>query len=363
MSSYPQRKKKLILPAFAVLALVYIFISSRAVLEYPVIQKQGVISIPQSTAMPKLLQPQVLIQFETSDKMGLLDSSHTIVASALKNGRNILGPGFYIEAFPEQKKLLLDDLFDGTRTELPLYGYPFSRGGRIFILRPDQMAAMEMEKQGKARWSHEFGTPITAFSSQSTMSAWGTLDGTLLVVDREGNEIKTGTALPWSNSAFSCIYGLAISKDQKALAVIAGYKPLILAFFRQDGDDFKLVQSLTLEGKLDSEIPVVFSNDSSWLMAALPNEYVMLNTKSGKIIQKKRSSTVQTLTPFGQSNIGVLIRDSNGKKLEIFNNGASWYAIPVQEKTSAVIAGMNTLILVEDSTLAASLSLYGAKQE
>ncbi len=359
--SYPRRKKKLILPLFALLAVIYIFISSRRASEYPILMRTEAIRLPQTAVLPKLLQTQTLIQFETSDRMGLMNSSNTTVALTAKNGKNVLGPGFYAEAFPEQKKLVLDDLFSGNRMELPYYGFPFSRAGRIFILRPDQMGALELDKQGAARWTREFGTPVTAFSAQSTLSAWGDLNGTLLLLDDTGILIDIGSNLPWSASAFQCVYAIAISKDQKAFAVIAGYKPLTMSLFIKDGAGFKVVKSIKLEGKADGEIPMAFSNDGSWLMAALPDGVAMLHTKTGRYLHQERKSTVRAMTPFGQSQIIVLVRDSNGERLEIYDKGAEAYALPVEESAYDIVDGLNSLILTEESELQSKLTRYGVK--
>jgi len=360
--SYPRRKKKLILPLFALLALIYIFISSRPASEYPILIRTEAIRLPQTVALPKLLQTQTLIQFETSERMGLINSSNTAVALMVKNGKNVLDPGFYVEAFPEQKKLILDDFFSGSRKELPYYGFPFSRAGRIFILRPDQMGALELDKQGAARWTREFGTPVTAFSAQSTLSAWGNLNGTLLLLDDTGKLIDIGSNLPWRASAFQCVYAIAISKDQKAFAVIAGYKPLMMSLFVKDGAGFKMAKSIKLDGKADAEIPMVFSNDDSWLMAALPDGLAMLDTKTGRYLHQERKSIIRSLTPFGQSQISVLVQDSNGEKLEIYDKGVEVYALPVEESTYDVVDGSNSLILTEESELPGKLTLYGAKK-
>jgi len=360
--SNPRRKKSQILPLFAVLALLYIFIASRHAPEYPLLIQTETINLPQTTILPKPLQPQAIVPFETADRMGLLNSSNAVAALAVKNGRNVLGPGFYLEAFPDQKKLILDDLFSGNRTELPYYGYPFSRANRIFLLRPDQMGASELDKRGAVRWTREFGTPITAFSAQGSLSAWGTLNGSLAVLDEGGKTFDIGSNLPWNTSAFHAVYGIAISKDQQAFAVIAGYKPLTMTLFVSDGTKFKLARSVKLDGRADTEIPMVFSNDASWLMAALPDCVVILHTQTGRYRQQAQKSAVQSLTPFGQSQISALVRDSNGGKLAIYDKGVEICALPVQKSACDAAEGVNSLILTDELESPGKLRLYRVKK-
>lgn len=362
MISTNLQKKKMILPLFALLALTYIFISSRPAEEYPILFRTEVIRLQQTATLPRLIQTQPLIQFETSERMGLINSANTVVALTAKNGKNVLGPGFYFEAFPEQKKMILDDFINESRIELPYYGYPFSRAGRILILRPDQMGALEVDKKGTIRWIHEFGTTITAFSAQTTISAWGDLSGTLLLLDDAGNRIDIDSNQPWRTSSFQCVYAVAISKDQKAFAVIAGYKPLMMSLYKKDGAGFKLAKSIRLSGKADAEILMTFSNDGSWLMAALPDGLAMLDTHTGRYLYQEQKSTMQSLTPFEQSQMSALVHDSNGKKIEIYDKGVKVYALPVEESTYDVVDGLDSLILTEDLELPGKLTRYGIKK-
>ncbi len=137
-----------------------------------------------------LVAQRSLVQTQPISLISALPVSETNAAvQSAQPGNGFARNGERSFVMDENEGLLWMNDRDGRRV-LPIYGYPYIENGRYFILRPDQQGVTEISGDGTFLWSLEFGTPITASSISASLSAWGLLDGSIKLLDKEGRVLN-----------------------------------------------------------------------------------------------------------------------------------------------------------------------------
>lgn len=111
-------------------------------------------------------------------------------------------------------------------------GYPFGRGGRLFLLHADGYTISEHGEDGQTLWTTGGLTPVTAFDAASTVSAVGFLSGALYV--NGGDREWEGVSLP--DAQIQVVYDLSLSQDGQSLLVRSGLEPQSLSLYDLSGE-------------------------------------------------------------------------------------------------------------------------------
>lgn len=107
-------------------------------------------------------------------------------------------------------------------------GYPVFMQGRSFLIRPDLRGVAEIDERGALLWRREFPSVLTAVAARKDRAAFGLLDGSIIVTDT-GGEVEMRIRTPEAN--YACVYGLALDKNGRSLAVISGKDPQRLVLY------------------------------------------------------------------------------------------------------------------------------------
>ena len=233
------------------------------------------------------------------------------------------------------------------RRLLPIYGYPYIAGKRYFILRPDQQGATEIDADGKFRWALEFGTPITASSISSSISAWGLLDGSIQILDGHGrllNEIKP--SLPDISSAYGCIYGVAVSAKGGTVAAIYGRDSQYFLVYEKSGDKYSLSHARKLDAQVTSAQNLAFSSDDAFVLGRTADGLVFCDVarKKSQIVYANYFSgeAEAQIEPIGKDEFAFLLAKADGRFAGLIRNGAIEAAFPVDNgctNLSALVDG------------------------
>lgn len=169
-------------------------------------------------------------------------------------------------------------------------GSPFMALGRSFVLRPDQQGVAEIEGAGRLVWAREFGTLVTTNSITATVSAWGLLDGSIQILDKEGNLLHDlSPAAKGIVSKYPCIYAVAISEDGESVAALYGMNPQFFLVFTKKGKIYDLAYKDELEQQVRSAQAASFSLDGSCVIARTADGLALYDTvrKRGQIIHPR----------------------------------------------------------------------------
>lgn len=94
--------------------------------------------------------------------------------------------------------------------------------GRFLIVTTDRTSLEEANSQGDVLWKRDFGTVITAIDVTSNELVVGLLDGSLVLLGKDGRE---SFAYSPGGSRVPVIYGVGLAPDARYIAVVSGLSP------------------------------------------------------------------------------------------------------------------------------------------
>jgi len=144
------------------------------------------------------------------------------------------------------------------------HGYPLlsSEGSRVFNVKSDLAGIVELNSSGETLWSRDFSGFMTSVSINRDFLAVGLVNGTLLLLNREGFPIMESKP---SGSRISVIFADAVSPDGSMVAAISGIDPQYLNVLRQNGSVPEVMAKLALPATFRREVRMSFSPDGRYL--------------------------------------------------------------------------------------------------
>jgi len=280
-----------------VVAAAYIILSTRPVaapselepldtLAYPPAGAETVDS--RNTPAHDVVGPGTRHSFVGPSKYGYYDNSgvFSYVAdrqTAVANGGFALDDCFLLQSDSSNGCIWLSDFEEGRTVRVPLEGVPYVSERRIFLIRKDQMAVAELNRDGTLRWSREFGSVLTSVSTAERVSLWGFLDGAIEVVGEDGAltfrlDAESVTARP----GYRGVYGSAISRDGSMIALLYGLAPQYLLVYEKRGEQYLPVHSRRLNADKRNTQPLMFADDGSALLVASGDGLIYYNRQRRK---------------------------------------------------------------------------------
>lgn len=147
---------------------------------------------------------------------------------------------FYNEKDSKKKSLLVSDL---SQVNYQSTGWPLQIAGRVFLYDAAGASIEERDYQGNLLWEKDINSFLTTISATEDRLLLGTVDGTCILLDKNGREVFSYTP---EFGGFAVIVGAVLSADGKTFAVISGKEPQRLEVFRLVGDEEK--------GAIESEL-------------------------------------------------------------------------------------------------------------
>jgi len=262
-----------------------------------------------------------------------------------------------LETDSESGTMLLIDSADMIGRKIPIFGSPYIAEGRLFILRPDQRAATEIDDKGKQLWSREFGTPITSVSISATISAWGLMDGSVQLVGKDGS--LAGELRPENyaiGSGYPCIYSVAVSPDGASVAAVYGLESQYFLVFAKKLGTYELTYKKKLALPVRSSEAAAFSGDASCAIARTAEGLIFYDVqkKEGKIIQNRYFSgdaTSLKILPIGSDSFALLLAQGQRRFAGLLKRGAVEALFPAWQDTAGMEYYDKTLALASGKSI------------
>ena len=226
----------------------------------------------------------------------------------------------------------------------------YEKAGRSFSIRPDQQGVAEVDRSGRSLWSREFGSPITAASVSSSISAWGLLDGSIQVLDGEGRRLwELKPSAEGLDSAYPCIYSLAISAGGESIAALYGLSPQYFLVFERAGGSYSLSYGRKLEKQVRNAQASSFSMDGSCVIGRTGDGLAFYDVRRGKgeLVHAERFSGEAELRiePFGDCGFAVLLAKGGERFAGLVRYGTLAAMFPVAADSSDISIEENSLLV------------------
>ncbi len=169
-----------------------------------------------------------------------------------------LSGDYYINYSNVPQNLIARDRFGYIAFNIDQNGYPVIAKNRCIVVSSEANGLSEWDSDGTKIWQRWFGSTITSLEVQKEYITVGFLDGTLKLINREGD--IAFSYIP-ENSRIGVIYGCALSPGGKRLALISGLGPQRLTILEAKEDTYKVVSSRILDSNFRRALFIRFYGD------------------------------------------------------------------------------------------------------
>lgn len=129
----------------------------------------------------------------------------------------------------------------------------------------------------------DFGFPVTAFSRGEKLSAWGLLDGSIKLLDEQGNLIQDlDPARMGVVTRIRCVYSLAMDSEGENLIAVYGSDPQYLLAMRRGALGYEVVASLELVARAITSMSAIFARDDSHALAVTADGLYHYDPRRGR---------------------------------------------------------------------------------
>lgn len=238
----------------------------------------------EDTAFTADKEDKGIYSFKTGDVFGYLDNKGKILfKERVLYNVALSDRGFinYSSIQNQNQNLVLIDVLGNFRQSYSLPGYPFfsDRGSRLFIIRTDATGIREVTLEGDEVWQAGFASLITGSSSNDEYTLVGFLNGILKVFNKAGENIYNYTP---EGSRLSVIYGTAMSKNSKTMAVLSGIDPQNLLFFRKGRANYHHPVIIGTSGELRRPAFMEYTYNDKYLLFESEQHLTTLDVDSLK---------------------------------------------------------------------------------
>lgn len=235
----------------------------------------------------------------------------------------------------------------------------YIENGRIFEIRSDQMAAAEVDPQGNIRWTREFPTLITALSAGKSLSAWGQLDGRIIVLKEDGSIFPFSPSLSEIapvEEKFSCIYGVGISPEGENLLVIYGRQPQYLIAFSRNKDGYKAEAVQKMKNSMVSSGQMIFSQDGRSALLQSGDGLIYFDAKHSRFSPVTRQSRISesSIVNWNGDGFAALYQGTEERGILVTRSGLPVIRLNLQNQAGgltfdgtsiAVLTGSGSMLL------------------
>jgi hypothetical protein len=233
---------------------VYFFLAARPVPVETILIRRWISSL--ESAYPVSEETGPLLPFKLGNRFGYVDSEGRYTINQVKKGYVELSEEYWTEydAVPEIIEVL-DPRNNSRLTIENGQGYPLFLDKRIFLIKEEQNAVAELDTSGAVLWTYDFTAPITCIDAAAGLTAVGSLDGAVELLDSTGKRIfffEPGA------SRLSVILGCRISGDGSYLTVVSGIDDQRFLVLERFGDSYKVIYHEFLEDGFRRNVRLAF---------------------------------------------------------------------------------------------------------
>jgi len=176
-------------------------------------------------------------------------------------------------------------------------GYPFFGGGRTFVMHPGQTSVAEIGKDGRAVWSRDFTSIVTAFDARPGLALFGLMDGRLVGIAPDGAVLLDFAP---GGSRIEGVYGCAVSPDGSMAAAICGLDKQRLVVLEKRSAAYRVAWHRWLESDFRRPVSMAFTEDGAHLLYESPSGLGIYATGS----RTETSVSSRALSGIGLSSPG-----------------------------------------------------------
>ena len=260
------RKKR---PARVFLAAVFVIIAYFTLFPYPlhkeiVAHPAWAVAVAAAAAQPSAPDLASVAPFQLGDSFGYVAKDGTVLSSGRTLFRVTLSQSGFVNYTRLGTDWLLQDPTGRRLTSFSGVGYPLLSpdGSRLFNVKTDLSGIMELDKNGGVLWDRDFPALITSASISADSLLVGLLNGTLVLLNREGSPVFTRSL---KGSRIGVVMGAAIAPNGSMIAGVSGIDPQYLTVLRRREAGFEQVAARPLRSDFRREVRLAFSPDSRFL--------------------------------------------------------------------------------------------------
>ncbi|MDR0663809.1 MAG: WD40 repeat domain-containing protein [Spirochaetaceae bacterium] len=318
------RVKKKYAAFIAVFALVlYAFVAAAPVPEEMVLSMNWINSLeteyeqyaPDSGS-------ELMIPFELGDYFGYVSPEGRFSVKRVKKDYVSLSDYFWAEYDAEATDIEVKDTYNTTVFSIKdNAGYPFFLDSRSFIMHQEQNSVSRLKtvSGGAARivdaaWTYDFASTVTCVDAAAGVFLAGTLDGAIELIDDNGKRVYFSEP---SGSRIAGVYGCALSKDGKKIAIVAGLDKQRFILFEQFGLTWRITFHEFLEEGLRRNVFVMFIDESSKVVFERENGLGIYDMKSRSSYRIPLDGEIAALDGNGDDEMIFLVSSKNQKEKKL----------------------------------------------
>jgi hypothetical protein len=256
--------------------------------------------MPESAAEEDFLFP-----FELGERYGYIDAAGRFTINRIKQGYLSISTDRWAEYDPVPGTITVQDPRDRPLVTIKEgRGYPLFLDNKIFLINDEQNSLTALDDTGAVRWSYDFAAVLTDIDAAAGLIVAGFLDGTVEVLDQEGNRIFFFEP---GGSRFSIITGCRISKDGSRLAIISGYDDQRFLLLEKSGDSYKVVYHEFLSDGFRRNVFLAFIDHDRRIAFERDGGLGIYDTVTRKSVKIALQGEVLALDNTGEDNLLFLI--------------------------------------------------------
>jgi len=238
---------------------------------------------------------------------------------------------------------------------VPTRAYPYFDKGRLFFIQEDKSGVFETTLSGQKIFQKDFSSIITAFNTNTTVSAVGLLEGKLEILDEKGAVISTFSP---GGSRLPVILGTAVSPNSNFVAAISGVDPERLLVLSKRKTGYQVLFHELLPSNFRRPVQLAFSSDSAYLFYEQENTICILDLEKRTTQRFVYSGNLKTLSVNKENDlIFILSGNSNTANISAFKapgakllattiHGSEFY---LRQKDNSIYIGVDSKILRIDA--------------
>jgi hypothetical protein len=260
-------KKKYVIIIAILASLLYAFIAAVPVAEETILSSKWIKSV-ETSYDEQLGQTEDLIPFELGTSFGYISYDGRFSINKTKKEYISLSNYFWSEYGEQADSIIVknprnDEVFSIENG----HGYPFFLDSRSFIIHSEQNSVSQLEavqddSYGAVEfaWTYDFASLLSCVDAAAGLFLAGTLDGTIELLDSMGRRVYSSEP---SGSRIAAVFGCALSKDGKKIALVSGLDKQRFILIEQFGATWRITFHEFLEEGLRRNVYVMFVDNDS----------------------------------------------------------------------------------------------------
>ncbi len=319
--------KKIIILAIASLFIVHFIVFPRRIGKETFFILKDDLRVSQAILHPESEGER--FAFKLDNYFGYLDDQ-TRLSYLLEPRHRVQASHHYFVVFDsEQLVHTVRNNRDEVLSIIEAEGVPFVQGSNVFFIDTPSGRLQLFTVNGEFLWSYDVGAFISAFYSNDVMLAVGTLDGHLVLLDYEGQEL--GVHKP-AGSRFMGIYGVGISPSGAYVGVITGLDPQRFLLFQRGLRGYTPIFHQNMNTNFRRTTQVVFDENENFVYYEGSNELFMhkiADSRKAVVSLATQGRLRAVKSEIAPGFIAVLSADNDLSHLQIVSNDGQFIVLNV----------------------------------